>query len=97
MAFLRFWKRRSTEQPPPPKRANPDRIAVLESELLGVTPEPGTPAARAVALARPVDQDRCPHDDIIDITELAQARPTGLCQRCGAGMVATDEGDWERP
>lgn len=96
-----FWerllgKRRAVEQPPRP-RPDPDRIAVLENELLGIAPEPGTRAARAVALAKPVDQEACPHDDVIETTELGQARATGICGPCGAAMVATDSGDWERP
>lgn len=98
---LSLWRKLLRQRPPEPEpptpRANPDRIAVLEHEVLGITPEPGTPAARAVAVSKPVDQDRCPHDDVIDITELGQARRTGLCERCGADMVATDKGDWERP
>lgn len=77
--------------------ADPDRIAVLEHDLLGIHPEPGTPAARAVALAKPIDQTACPHDDVIKTTGMGQARPTGLCGHCGAGMVADDAGEWQRP
>jgi hypothetical protein len=89
-------QRRSSEQHAQ-EHPDPDRIAVLEHELLGITPEPGTRAARAVALATPVDQEACPHDDIIDISEMGTTRRTGLCGPCGASMVANDEGDWERP
>ncbi|AKZ60743.1 exported protein of unknown function (plasmid) [Streptomyces ambofaciens ATCC 23877] len=78
-------------------RVDLNRIAVLEHELLGITPEPGTPAAHAVARAQPVDPAACPHDDVIDVTEMGQARDMGLCERCGAGMVADDEGGWQRP
>jgi len=88
--------RRHVQQPHAP-RPNPDRIAVLEHGLLGIQPEPGTPAARAVALAKPVDQAACPHDDVIETAEMGQARPTGLCERCGACLVSTDAGDWELP
>lgn len=98
---LSLWRKLLRQRPPQPERptprANPDRIAVLEHEVLGITPKPGTPAARAVALSKPVDQDRCPHDDVIETPEFGQPRPTGICRLCGAGMVATDEGDWERP
>lgn len=93
--LLRSWKR--PPQPEPVPRSDPDRIAVLEHDLLGIQPEPGTPAARAVALAKPVYQTACPHDDVIETTELGQARPTGMCGRCGAVMVATDTGEWELP
>lgn len=91
-----LWQRLRT--PAPARvRPNPNVIAVLEHDLLGITPEPGTPAARAVALAKPIDQAVCPHEDVIDVTQLGQARSTGLCERCGADMVESDEGDWERP
>jgi hypothetical protein len=93
---LPFWRKRKPEPQPTRNRPDPDRIAVLEHELLDITPEPGTRAARAVALAKPVDQDACPHDDVIDVTQMGQARPAGMCERCGAGMVCTDTGDWER-
>lgn len=89
--------RRPAPRPEPQQRVNPDRIAVLEHDLLGIIPEPGTPAARAVALAKPIDQDACPHEDVIDVTELGMARPTGLCGMCGADMVADDDGEWMRP
>jgi hypothetical protein len=90
-----FGPRRSPQ--PPAARPDPDRIAVLEHDLLNIQPEPGTPAARAVALSKPVDQAACPHDDVIDVTAMGQARAVGLCGRCGASMVADDAGDWERP
>jgi hypothetical protein len=96
----RHWRwpwRRPPVHPTPPRRSNPDRIAVLEHELLDITPEPGTRAAHAVALAKPVDQDACPHDDVIDVSEMGTTRRMGLCGPCGASMVATDEGDGERP
>ena len=97
--MLRFWRRqrRPGQTPTAGPRSNPDRIAVLENELLGIVPEPGTSAARAVALSKPVNQKVCPHDDVIDVTELGQARRTGLCRHCGADMVAEDSGAWERP
>ena len=98
ISLWRKLRRRSTPEPPPPQpRANPNRIAVLEHDLLGIIPEPGTPAARAVALAKPVDQDACPHDEVIETPEMGQARNIGLCRRCGADMVETDDGYWERP
>jgi hypothetical protein len=95
--LARLFGRRRAPQPDHPQRPNQDRIAVLEHELLNITPEPGTAAARAVALAKPVGQDACPHDDVVETPQMGEVRATGICGRCGAGMVATDEGDWERP
>ncbi|MFF6866696.1 hypothetical protein [Streptomyces ardesiacus] len=94
--FSRLFGACRPEHPHRPA-ADPDRIAVLEHDLLGVQPEPGTPATRAIALAKPVDPDACPHEDVVEVTELGQARPTGLCTRCGTGMVADDTGVWTRP
>ncbi|WP_448334027.1 hypothetical protein [Streptomyces sp. DSM 41534] len=94
---MKWWPRRQKRAPAEPERADQDRIAVLEHDLLGVQPEPGTPAARAVALAKPVDPAQCPHDDVIDITEIQHTRPVGMCERCGADMIQNDDGDWERP
>lgn len=37
---------------PPQRRADPLRIAVLEYELLGIEPKPGTAAALAVGMQR---------------------------------------------
>jgi hypothetical protein len=88
---------RTPPKPQAPANANPDRIAVLEHELLGIQPEPGTPAARAVALAKPVDPAQCPHDHVIDVTQIQHTRPIGMCEHCGAEMVGTDEGHWEQP
>lgn len=92
-----FWKRCRPTQPSPAPVADPVRIAVLEHDLLGIEPKPGTPAAYAVALAKPVDPTTCPHEDVIDVTEVGQARATGMCQCCGGSLVEGDEGDWERP
>ena len=86
----RILRRQHVQQPPQKERPDPNRIAVLENKLLGIDPEPGTPEARAVALAKPVDQNTCPHDNVVETPEYGQARSTGICARCGAGMVEND-------
>lgn len=86
-----------TTPAPTPHRADHARIAVLEHQLLGIQPEPGTPAAVAVAHATPVDQERCPHDDWTEITTWGQARRSAWCVSCGADLVAGDDGVWVRP
>ena len=93
---MNLWPRRN-KPPTAPLRPDRRRIAVLENELLGVEPEPGTPEAHAVAMAKPVDRDACPHDAVIDLTEMGQTRAQGVCERCGAAMIETDDGTWERP
>ncbi|MFF7476624.1 hypothetical protein [Streptomyces sp. NPDC008092] len=98
---LSLWRKLLRQRPPEPEppapRADADRIAVLEHDLLGVIPEPGTRAARAVALSKPVDQNACPHDEVIETPEFGQPRMLGICRHCGAGMVQNDQREWERP
>jgi hypothetical protein len=45
---IRFWRRR----PAPPQPPRPDRLAIalLEHDIYGVQPEPGTAAAAALGL-----------------------------------------------
>lgn len=92
-----------TRKPPQPR---PDHatIAVLEYELLGVEPEPGTSAAAAVGMRRlanalraPMDAARCLHAEIASIQCLGESRDSGLCCACGCSMVRSDEGEWVRP
>lgn len=84
------------------------RIAVLEYDLLGIEPEPGTAAATAVgarlasrrlreAMARPVDRAACPHSNVVDTTRLNDTRSRGMCTRCGAPAVQGDDGSWTFP
>ncbi|MEB8342114.1 hypothetical protein [Streptomyces endophyticus] len=80
-----------------PERPDLSRIAILEHDLLGIEPEPGTPAAYAAALARPLDQDACPHEDAMDVIPLGQGRSTGMCAGCDIDVVETDEGLWDSP
>jgi hypothetical protein len=91
--------------PFPFPRPDPARIALLEYTELGIRPTPGTAAAAVVgmhllgqrirqAAAMPVDQAACPHQDIVETTEVGQARETGLCTRCGAHAVQGDDGAW---
>lgn len=94
--------------PFPFPRPDQARIALLEYTELGIRPTPGTVAAAVVsahlagerlrkAMAVPVDQAACPHDDVVETTEIGQARETGLCTRCGAHAVQDDASEWEFP
>lgn len=83
------WFRRKPDQPPPAK-ANTTRIAVLEHDLLGIAPEPGTAAALAIALRR---TGTCLKHQPVEVTALADRRKNAICTGCGAAMVET-EGGW---
>lgn len=94
--------------PVPFPRPDTARIALLEFTELGIMPPPGTMAAAVVgahllgqrireAAATPVDRAVCPHQDIVETTEIGQARETGLCARCGAHAVQGDDGRWRFP
>ncbi|MFF9787132.1 hypothetical protein [Streptomyces nigrescens] len=95
LAVIRaLWGHREQPEPEPTPPPDRTRIAVLEHQLLGVTPQPGTPEAMAVAQATPVDQAKCPHDRVIETTELGSQRDEGMCERCGVWLVADDDGTW---
>jgi hypothetical protein len=85
--LTRYRKRRPSPTPP---RANPVRIAVLEHDLLGIAPTPGTAAALAVALRR---TGTCVTHQPIDVTGLADSRPNAICGPCGQLLVNTN-GEW---
>ncbi|MGA5604016.1 hypothetical protein ACPCUF_23770 [Streptomyces griseoincarnatus] len=87
---MKFWPRRRPPAAPEPERANPTRIAVLEHDLLGIPPEPGSAAALVVALRR---TGTCVEHEPVETTTFGEARLTGLCTRCGAAMVE-EEGEW---
>jgi hypothetical protein len=89
-----MWPRRRPAHTPdaaPPPKANPVRIAVLEHELLGIEPEPGTAAALAIALCRTAV---CLTHDPIDTTCLSDPRRNGVCRGCSRPMVEGDDGKW---
>lgn len=86
---MRFWPRRHPPAPAP-VRANPTRIAVLEHDLLGIPPQPGTAAALIIAMRR---IGTCTEHAPVETTGLDDARPTALCTRCGVAMVLED-GEW---
>lgn len=82
---------RRKPQPQPPEQANPIRIAVLEHDLLGIQPEPGSPAALAIALRR---AGTCISHQPIEVTALNEWRRKAICTGCGAHMVQNDTGTW---
>ncbi|MFF3492851.1 hypothetical protein ACFYWS_16000 [Streptomyces sp. NPDC002795] len=93
-----LWTRKR-RRPPHLELPGLQHVSVLEHDLSGIEPEPGTPAACAAALARPVEQDVCPHEDVMDlmdVTQFGQTRPAGMCTHCGADVVETGEGLWDR-
>ncbi|WP_329492486.1 hypothetical protein OG618_36965 (plasmid) [Kitasatospora sp. NBC_01246] len=81
---MKWFRRRPAVAAPPAERADPALIAVLEHDLLGIKPVPGSPAARAVALRR---TSTCVEHRPIETTELRDPRPTAICAGCGTHMV----------
>ncbi|WP_073946508.1 hypothetical protein [Streptomyces kebangsaanensis] len=86
---MRLWPRRRTTTAQ--ARADPIRTAVLEHDLLGIKPEPGTAAALAIALR---NTGTCIEHQPVDATTYEDRRRTGLCARCGQSMLQTDDGCW---
>lgn len=85
------WLRRPAAQPPV-LHANPTRIAVLEHDLLGIPPRPGSAAALTIALRA---AGTCIEHDPADIGTLGDRPGTRvLCTRCGNHLVAGDSGGW---
>ncbi|NIY65774.1 hypothetical protein SMALB_3782 [Streptomyces malaysiensis] len=84
-------RRRATPDPERP-RANPTHIAVLEHDLLGIPPEPGSMAALTIALRKTAD---CIEHRPVDTTAVDDPHPTALCEGCGRHMVQDSEGHWQ--
>jgi hypothetical protein len=82
------WHRLSHE---PDLIPDPTAIAIMENDLLGIPPEPGTPAALAIALRR---TGTCTTHQVIETTGLSDRFPVGLCTRCGKHMVEDPSGTW---
>lgn len=76
----------------PLPRPNQARIAVLEHDLLGVRPLPGTAAALTVSLR---SAGMClTHQPIAD-TNVVGPVSSGVCARCGRPMALGESGNWE--
>jgi hypothetical protein len=74
-------------------RANATRIAVLEHDLLGVSPAPGTAAAVALALRR---AGTCFEHQPVDVTTWSdEPGRQMLCTGCGNYVLPTDDGRWQ--
>lgn len=71
-------------------RADRTRIAVLEHDLFGVTPEPGTAAALAIA-HRTVSP--CTTHTPVEATTFS-GPPTAYCTRCTSHMTLGPDGEW---
>ncbi|MGS2592106.1 hypothetical protein [Streptomyces hebeiensis] len=84
------WKRRR-EQPAVAPRPNYTTIAVLEHDLFGIQPQPGTAAALAIGLR---STGTCFTHKPVETTTLGQAVTNGICSGCGRSMVLNDDGHW---
>lgn len=88
---MKLWPRRRQTQAAPP-RANATRIAVLEHDLLGITPRPGTATAAVLALRR---AGNCIEHDPVDASPISQPPGTlTICCRCGNPLELRDTGTW---
>lgn len=89
---MRLWPRRPRKtEPEPVPRANPTRIAVLEHDLFGVQPEPGSAAALHIALRW---TGTCLTHRPIETTGFGDPRSVGMCLGCGRSMIQQDDGRW---
>jgi len=87
---LSFRRKRQPE--PPRSRPNYTAIAVLEHDLLGIPPKPGTAAAFAIALRKAVAN--CTAHEPVETTTLGHPGNVGVCARCGRDMIQDAEGHW---
>jgi hypothetical protein len=89
-------------------RADRTRIALLEHDVFGIPPAPGSAAEALLgveemgrrlkeAMAMPVDRKTCRHEDVVETPALGEARMAGVCVRCGAQAVEGDDGQWTFP
>lgn len=78
------WKRRQAEPVAP--RPNYVAIAVLEHDLFGIQPQPGTAAALVVGLR---STGTC-----FTHKPVETAVTNGICSGCGRSMILNDEGRW---
>ncbi|MEU6535526.1 hypothetical protein [Streptomyces sp. NPDC047000] len=72
-------------------RANQTTIGVLEHNLLGIPPEPGTAAALVVAFRR---AGTCLTHRPLDVTTASDAQRIARCASCGNRMHLGDAGEW---
>jgi hypothetical protein len=86
MRTLRAFRQRVHRLNPERPRANPTRIAVLEHDLLGIQPEPGTIAALAVVLRK---AGTC-----IEHKPVQAAPDSAVCTGCGRTMHLKEDGTW---
>lgn len=86
---MRF--RRKPKAAEPARRPNPTAIGVMEHDLLGIPPQPGSMAALAIALRR---TGTCLTHQPVDTTGITDPRPVGVCTGCGANMIQDDHGNW---
>jgi hypothetical protein len=89
MAAVRLRFRRHP-QPEQPEQVNHTHIAVLEHDLLGIKPEPGSMAALAIALRR---TGTCLKHQPVEVTSLEDPRRNAICSGCGTTMVENN-GEW---
>ncbi|MFD8805597.1 hypothetical protein [Streptomyces sp. NPDC059597] len=87
---MNLWPRRRRRTAP---RADPTTIAILEHDLFGIPPKPGTLAAAVIALRVLRHAGDClTHEP--DMTTVDTLQQVGRCARCGATVVLGNDGEW---
>lgn len=85
---MKLWPRKPRSAPATPTRANTTRIAVLENDLLGIPPKPGTAAAAVLTLRQ---AGTCIEHDPLDVAEFGKPPGTQIiCGRCGRKLELVD-------
>lgn len=82
---------RFRRKPPPEPTGKPNatHIAVMEHDLLGIKPEPGSMAALAIALRA---TGTCLAHKPVEVTSFSDRHRNAICTGCGAAMVEVDGG-----
>lgn len=81
------WRRSSRTPERPALRADPVKVAVLEHDIWGIQPEPGTMAAAVIGLRALIG---CREHELEDAGTWGTGPGVQLCVRCGQFVAPED-------